>query len=165
MRDTGKRVSLLFSPGDNLGKRTLLLSRINIAECVDVMATCITRAIEYLENESGAVRAFLPGDGLTRGKVVDTDRRSLWGGSSVGRALRSQCRGREFDSPPLHFFPVLRRGFCSAGKLCPPPTDSPRSKIVQSRGSKAIHCTRNPWTKRRKLKSLTSAPGETLRTG
>jgi hypothetical protein len=25
-----------------------------------------------------------------------------WGGSSVGRALRSQCRGRGFDSLPLH---------------------------------------------------------------
>ena len=25
-----------------------------------------------------------------------------WGGSSAGRALRSQCRGREFDPPPLH---------------------------------------------------------------
>jgi hypothetical protein len=24
------------------------------------------------------------------------------GGSSAGRALRSQCRGREFDPPPLH---------------------------------------------------------------
>ena len=28
-----------------------------------------------------------------------------WGGSSVGRALRSQCRGRGFDSPPLHLKP------------------------------------------------------------
>ena len=115
MRDTSNSVSFLFSLGHNLGKRTLLLSRINIVECVNVMATCITRAIEYLENESGAVRAFLPGDGLTRGKVVDTDRRSLWGGSSVGRALRSQCRGREFDSPPLHLFPVTCRGLYSAG--------------------------------------------------
>ena len=26
----------------------------------------------------------------------------MWGGSSAGRALRSQCRGREFDPPPLH---------------------------------------------------------------
>ena len=26
----------------------------------------------------------------------------LWGCSSVGRALRSQCRGREFDPPHLH---------------------------------------------------------------
>jgi len=26
-----------------------------------------------------------------------------WGGSSVGRALRSQCRGRGFNSLPLHF--------------------------------------------------------------
>jgi hypothetical protein len=27
---------------------------------------------------------------------------AVWGGSSAGRALRSQCRGREFDPPPLH---------------------------------------------------------------
>jgi hypothetical protein len=25
-----------------------------------------------------------------------------WGGSSAGRASRSQCEGREFDPPPLH---------------------------------------------------------------
>ena len=25
-----------------------------------------------------------------------------WGGSSAGRAPRSQCGGREFDPPPLH---------------------------------------------------------------
>jgi integrase len=27
---------------------------------------------------------------------------ALWGGSSAGRASRSQCEGREFDPPPLH---------------------------------------------------------------
>ena len=27
---------------------------------------------------------------------------SKWGGSSAGRASRSQCEGREFDPPPLH---------------------------------------------------------------
>ena len=26
----------------------------------------------------------------------------VWGGSSAGRASRSQCEGREFDPPPLH---------------------------------------------------------------
>src|SRR6185437_794317 len=31
-----------------------------------------------------------------------------WGGSSAGRALRSQCRGRGFDPLPLHQFPILR---------------------------------------------------------
>jgi hypothetical protein len=25
-----------------------------------------------------------------------------WGGSSAGRASRSQCEGREFEPPPLH---------------------------------------------------------------
>ena len=28
--------------------------------------------------------------------------KSSWGGSSAGRASRSQCEGREFDPPPLH---------------------------------------------------------------
>ncbi|KDD98366.1 hypothetical protein L535_2481 [Bordetella bronchiseptica SBL-F6116] len=28
-----------------------------------------------------------------------------WGGSSAGRASRSQCEGREFDPPPLHQTP------------------------------------------------------------
>ena len=32
---------------------------------------------------------------------------STGGGSSVGRALRSQCRGRGFNSLPLHFHAVL----------------------------------------------------------
>jgi hypothetical protein len=31
-------------------------------------------------------------------------RRQTWGGSSAGRALRSQCRGRGFDPLPLHHF-------------------------------------------------------------
>ena len=141
MRDTSNSVSFLFSLGHNLGKRTLLLSRINIVECVDVMASSITRAIEYLENESGAVRAFLPGDGLTRGKVVDTDRRSLWGGSSVGRALRSQCRGREFDSPPLHFFPIIHRGLYWIGAL--PRLASTLNKYA--RRSKAMFLHTKSW--------------------
>jgi hypothetical protein len=37
------------------------------------------------------------------------------GGSSVGRALRSQCRGRGFNSPPLH---------------TPQPVDSPCQRVV-----------------------------------
>jgi hypothetical protein len=32
----------------------------------------------------------------------------VWGGSSVGRALQSHCRGRGFDSLPLHFVPFGR---------------------------------------------------------
>ena len=64
MRDTVKRVSLLFSLGDNLGKRTLLLSRINIVEYVNVMAAVLrTEAINYLGNGSGVV-------GLSR-RVMD----------------------------------------------------------------------------------------------
>lgn len=33
----------------------------------------------------------------------------IWGGSSAGRASRSQCEGREFDPPPLHQINVHRR--------------------------------------------------------
>src|SRR5882762_6174891 len=32
------------------------------------------------------------------------------GGSSAGRASRSQCEGREFDPPPLHQIPRNRTG-------------------------------------------------------
>ena len=45
-----------------------------------------------------------------------------WGGSSAGRASRSQCEGREFDPPPLHQKDFLflrenrlRAGFCVYG--------------------------------------------------
>jgi hypothetical protein len=38
-------------------------------------------------------------------KIGQTRRYLDRGGSSVGRALRSQCRGRGFDSLPLHFVP------------------------------------------------------------
>ena len=37
----------------------------------------------------------------------------LWGGSSAGRASRSQCEGREFDPPPLHQF-LLRLAILAA---------------------------------------------------
>lgn len=36
--------------------------------------------------------------------------RFTWGGSSAGRASRSQCEGREFDPPPLHQFDRLVLG-------------------------------------------------------
>lgn len=32
---------------------------------------------------------------------------TVWGSSSAGRALRSQCRGREFDPPLLHHDRIL----------------------------------------------------------
>ena len=35
---------------------------------------------------------------------------AIWGCSSVGRALRSQCRGREFESHQLHH-PLHQRCF------------------------------------------------------
>ena len=48
---------------------------------------------------------FSKSSGILRLLRFDEDaslRSSVWGGSSAGRALRSQCRGREFDPPPLH---------------------------------------------------------------
>ncbi len=59
-----------------------------------------------------------PGAGGERGVGPRTDRGSqrrtrrtciiaaLRGGSSAGRASRSQCEGREFDPPPLHQYPA-----------------------------------------------------------
>ncbi len=47
-----------------------------------------------------------------------------WGGSSAGRALRSQCRGREFDPPPLHQCQTINRPtwpvFCWRSGKCRP---------------------------------------------
>ena len=31
---------------------------------------------------------------------------TIWAGSSVGRASRSQCEGRVFDSPPVHLLKI-----------------------------------------------------------
>ena len=39
-----------------------------------------------------------------QGRVGDARISNLWGGSSVGRASRSQCEGRGFDPLPLHNF-------------------------------------------------------------
>ena len=46
-----------------------------------------------------------------------------WGGSSAGRALRSQCRGREFDPPSVHHFTKVRHCsglflFCLRASTC-----------------------------------------------
>ena len=41
---------------------------------------------------------------MTPGGRAPRIRGLLWGGSSAGRASRSQCEGREFDPPPLHQF-------------------------------------------------------------
>ena len=64
-----------------------------------------------------SLAVFPSAGGLTRGTVAGADRQCFWGGSSVGRALRSQCRGREFDSPPLHSFPAFSRLVESAAYL------------------------------------------------
>ena len=53
---------------------------------------------------------------------------ALRGGSSAGRASRSQCEGREFDPPPLHHLRIQqnptastrrRFSFCTEGKRSP----------------------------------------------
>src|SRR5262249_3376909 len=44
-----------------------------------------------------------------------------WGGSSIGRASRSQCEGWEFDPPPLHlteFFPCTRIAGAPNDRVC-----------------------------------------------
>src|SRR5690606_9347458 len=57
------------------------------------------------------------GSGLAAGTFASSA--TSWGGSSAGRASRSQCEGREFDPPPLrHFFFRSPSGF--PGKTPPP---------------------------------------------
>src|SRR5882762_3353110 len=51
--------------------------------------------------------------------------RLAWGGSSAGRASRSQCEGRGFDPLPLHQFPPVFPPFFPCGAValesrCPP---------------------------------------------
>ena len=43
-----------------------------------------------------------------------------WGGSSAGRASRSQCEGREFDPPPLHHPDSPARSRASPEKIKKP---------------------------------------------
>ena len=43
-----------------------------------------------------------------------------WGGSSAGRASRSQCEGREFDPPPLHQPAISSKVPASPGKTKKP---------------------------------------------
>ena len=59
-----------------------------------------------------AVTASNASAGLTLGATVPRryHARPVWGGSSAGRASRSQCEGREFDPPPLHHNQALARG-------------------------------------------------------
>ena len=44
----------------------------------------------------------------------------VWGGSSAGRASRSQCEGREFDPPPLHHYSAPNRSRLGVF-VCEPP--------------------------------------------
>src|SRR6266571_3363125 len=53
---------------------------------------------------------YFPGCAARNSIIADYDARIArlaWGGSSVGRASRSQCEGRGFDSLPLHHFPLF----------------------------------------------------------
>ena len=59
----------------------------------------------------------LPMKGQAANLIAGVEARLLlelknWGGSSAGRALRSQCRGREFDPHPLHHHNVARLTRC-----------------------------------------------------
>ena len=51
----------------------------------------------------------------------------MGGGSSVGRASRSQCEGREFDPPPLH---SLRRSKFGGAKAQGASSASPPSTPI-----------------------------------
>ena len=56
-------------------------------------------------NELGAIRLPRPDPHLLQSRAFRTPVRAgfqVWGGSSVGRASRSQCEGRGFDPLPLH---------------------------------------------------------------
>ena len=44
---------------------------------------------------------------FTEGRPIASVVAPLWGRSSVGRALRSQCRGQGFDPPRFHQFPLV----------------------------------------------------------
>src|SRR5690606_17958740 len=57
-----------------------------------------------------------------------------WGGSSAGRASRSQCEGREFDPPPLH---QILEGLASAGPFCFRERDAGVAFAIVNAGGKA----------------------------
>ncbi len=52
---------------------------------------------------------------VARGHGLLLDCRLKWGGSSAGRASRSQCEGREFDPPPLHHLDSSKVGGLQRG--------------------------------------------------
>src|ERR1700716_3281105 len=53
--------------------------------------------------------------------------RLAWGGSSAGRASRSQCEGRGFDPLPLHQLPPVFPPFLPCGAV---PLEPRRAPIV-----------------------------------
>ena len=74
---------------------------------------------------------------FTEGRPIASVVAPLWGRSSVGRALRSQCRGQWFDPPRFHHSPPLaengqgRRPFwaASCGPSCGRRDGSPKLRI------------------------------------
>ena len=63
-----------------------------------------------------------------------------WGGSSVGRALRSQCRGRGFDSLPLHLFHPHRDDGCSAAFFAVSGQNERPTRTSSARPPKRMSC-------------------------
>ncbi len=73
--------------------------------------------------------------------------RASWGGSSAGRASRSQCEGRGFDPLPLHHYPPSEKpsvdsreisegvvlDYDSAGELAGIDTDNASGKVELKR--------------------------------
>src|SRR5712675_2708860 len=62
--------------------------------------------------------------------------RLAWGGSSAGRASRSQCEGRGFDPLPLHQFFIVRRCLlmsAGVGRVLPDPGSTARQARIGAR--------------------------------
>src|SRR3569623_1875163 len=58
---------------------------------------------------NGVFELFIPKRIGTCQDCRQSIKSSAWGGSSAGRASRSQCEGREFDPPPLHHDPKFHQ--------------------------------------------------------
>src|ERR1700712_3250579 len=64
---------------------------------------------------------------LSGGNQAVLESFSRWGGSSAGRASRSQCEGREFDPPLLHHASTIKPA--SAGFIISGPSVDPGHSV------------------------------------
>ena len=74
-----------------------------------------------------------------------------WGGSSAGRASRSQCEGREFDPPPLHHSSPIKTGLLAGFFLAecscqhPPGPALPGPNVRQNDATRRRYAWFDPW--------------------